>query len=261
MTTNRSSMSNEVASLRIWQPDAGRRASAEIVRAYLDLPDLAGLVARALDRLGLAGAAPAYLLGPLIPGCRIVGPAVTVRNVPSRIVPLHGWHQGLEPRLGEREAYFVAQPGDVLVVDAGASTLASSLGPNSASLAQSRGLIGAVVDGLVTGPAGIREHGFPVWCRGGTTLTGHHRLETIEINGLVTCGQMQVAPSDLVVADDSGIAIVPADRVLEVLGVAERLANRTRAMATAVSEGSAPDKIRDSYKQVLDPPPADGAAR
>lgn len=200
------------------------RPSGEVVREFLDLPDMAGLVARAMDRMGIVGTIPASVLAPLSAGRRVVGPALTIRNVPSLHVPAYAWRHDLESRLGEREAYAIAQPGDVVVIDSGGRMIASNLGPNSAAHARSRGIVGAIVDGPVTGVAGIREQEFPVWCRGATTVTGHHRNDTIEINGVVACANLQVSPGDLIVADDSGVTVVPADLIRPVLEASRELA-------------------------------------
>lgn len=227
------------------------RPDPDVVRRFLDLPDMAGLVARAMDRIGLTSTIPAHELAPLTPGKRVVGPAITIRNVPSRHAPLYGWQQEIDTQLGEREAYYLAEPGDVLVVDSGGRMLASSLGPNSAALALSRGLAGAIVDGVVTGPAGIRGHDFPVWCRGGTTLTGHYRNDTAEINGVVACGPAQVAPGDLVVADDSGVSIVAAAHITLILETSLRLAEKGRALADAVSAKAPPGTIREALKSLM----------
>jgi 4-hydroxy-4-methyl-2-oxoglutarate aldolase len=187
------------------------RPPAALVQRFVALDDLAGLVSRVLDRLGVAGAIPAHELVPLAPGQRVVGPAITVRNVPARLVPHHAWRQRHASRMAEREAYFVAAPGDVIVIDGGGRMAASNMGGHSAKAALDRGCAGTIVDGPVTGVSAIRAAGYPVWSRGATTITGNHRVETIEINGVISCAGVQVCPGDLVVADDQGVAIVPAD--------------------------------------------------
>jgi regulator of RNase E activity RraA len=227
------------------------RPAEDVVQSFLQLKDMGGLVSRAMDRLGIVGSIAAHDLPPLVAGKRIVGPAATVRNVPARIAPWYGWQKGVDTRLGEREAYYVAQPGDVIVIDSGGRMIASNMGPNSAAMAKSRGIVGAVVDGPVTGVAGIRGEDFPLWCRGGTTITGHHRVETIEINGTVSCGNVQVAPGDLVVADDSGVSIIPCDRISEVLDLCLGLAEKGRALATAISEGARVGEIRQVFKKLV----------
>jgi 4-hydroxy-4-methyl-2-oxoglutarate aldolase len=193
-----------------------RRPAAALVARFQQLEDVAGLVSRALDQLGLAGAIPAYVLAPIAPGQRLAGPAITVRNVPDRFVPYRKWERRDPSGMGERESYFVARPGDVIVIDGGGRTDASNLGAHSARAARQMGCAGAVVDGLVTGVAGIVASGYPVWSRGATTITGNHRVETMEVNGVICCGGAQVRPGDLVVADDQGTAIVPVEFVPQI---------------------------------------------
>ena len=58
------------------------RLDPGLLRRYAALEDLSGAVSDALDQLGLQGAVPASALAPTLPGRRLVGQAVTVRNVP-----------------------------------------------------------------------------------------------------------------------------------------------------------------------------------
>jgi 4-hydroxy-4-methyl-2-oxoglutarate aldolase len=226
------------------------RPSKDIIEFFYNLPDMAGLVSRAMDRLGINGSIPAYTLSPIIINKRIVGSAITVRNVPSRYAPYHEWQNHSLTQLGEREAYFIAKPGDIIVIDAGGRLISSNLGPNSAAIAKSRGVIGAIVDGPVTGIAGIREKQFPVWCRGGTTITGHFRVDTIEINGIITCNNVQVAPGDLIIADDSGISVVPIDRINDVLEITKLLALKGSNLSQIVDAGN-PEKISQAFKDLF----------
>lgn len=57
------------------------RLPAEITQGFANLTDLTGAVSDAMDNLGLCAAIPASELRPILPGRRIVGHAVTVRNV------------------------------------------------------------------------------------------------------------------------------------------------------------------------------------
>lgn len=201
------------------------RPSPQIIEAYRGLPDTAGLVARALDFFGLASSVPGTELRPLRTDSKVVGPAITVRNIPEREVPYRRWQERAMTRLGEREAYFVLKPGDVVVIDGATVFPASCLGPNSTALASALGAAGIIVSGAVTGPSGIRNSPIPVWSRGVTTLTGHHRATTIEINGPIGIAAVRVDPGDLVVADDSGVSIVPREYIEPVLRRAQDIAS------------------------------------
>jgi regulator of RNase E activity RraA len=228
-----------------------RRPPRAVVQRFLALDDLAGLVGRALDRLGIAGAIPAHRLSPLAAGQRLAGPAITVRNVPDRLAPYRKWQRGEPSWLAEREAYFVARRGDVIVIDAGGRMAASVMGGQSAGLARDRGLAGSIVDGPVTGVAEITASGYPVWARGATTVTGHHRIDTAEINGTICCGGVQVRPGDLIVADDSGIAVVPPEAIGEVWRIVEEQARLAREIRQGRGgKGDAPALARRYMRQV-----------
>ena len=58
-----------------------------------------------------------------------------------------------------------------------------------------------------------------------------------EVNTPVTIGEVTVNPGDLVIADASGVAFVPAARAAEVLDAAEMIAGREAAMAKALLAG------------------------
>jgi regulator of RNase E activity RraA len=203
--------------------DEAPRPSPKVIQGYQELPDLAGLVARSLDYFGIVGTIPSLYLKPIRSGARVVGSAVTVRNIPERETPYRQWKEGAPTRLGEREAFFLAQDGDVVVIDGSAVLPASCLGSMSVRVASQLGVAGVVVYGAVTGVAGIRAGSIPVWALGGTTITGHHRVETIEINGPIGIHGVRVDPGDIIVADDSGVTVVPLD-------LAETVLERARDM-------------------------------
>jgi 4-hydroxy-4-methyl-2-oxoglutarate aldolase len=227
------------------------RPSAEIIQGYQELPDIAGLVARALDQFGIAGTIPSSYLKPVQPGGVVVGSAITVRNIPQREVPYRYWSRDAPTLLGEREAFFLAQSGDVVVIDGSAVYPASCLGSMAVSLASQLGVVGIVVWGAVTGVAGIRSADIPVWARGGTTLTGHHRVETIEINGPIGIQGVRVEPGDMIVADDSGVTVVPlplAEQVLECARKKKELGSGFRAL---LHKGADRETLRSELAKLM----------
>jgi 4-hydroxy-4-methyl-2-oxoglutarate aldolase len=135
---------------------------------------------------------------------RIAGPACTVRCAPGDNLMLHA-------------AIYRAAPGSVIVVEAGDVDYAVS-GGNVCAVAKRRGIAGFVVDGVIRDLAEVREDRFPVFARGVIPIPGGKR-ELGVLNGTVRCGGVQVAPGDVVVADEEGIVVVPAaqrERVLEI---------------------------------------------
>ena len=63
------------------------RPGKDVIDAFLRLTDLAGTVSDAMDELGIHGAIPAAKLQPMLPGARMVGPVMTVRNIMQSVPP------------------------------------------------------------------------------------------------------------------------------------------------------------------------------
>ena len=105
-----------------------------------------------------------------------------------------------------------------MVSDFGGNLDVSNMGGQSCTVGKSCGFAGNIVNGCCRDVSSIREMGYPVFSCGTTQITGKFRMECIEMNGPVTlCGKL-VIPGDLMVADDSGVCIVPyelAEPVLE----------------------------------------------
>lgn len=197
------------------------RIPRAIVDGFTALVDLSGTVSDALDELGIVGVVPAYLLPPVTTGTRVVGRALTVRNI-QRVAQIHkaAAHDKTNTQ-GETEAHNLAERGDVLVIQGVMGC--SNMGGQSATIARRQGFAGAVVDGTVRDPEQYRGMGWPVWCRGFTPITGKWRMQTVEVNGIVQICGVQVRPGDLVCADEAGVCFVPLDQAEAVLAVARTI--------------------------------------
>lgn len=216
------------------------RLPAEILAGYRTLVDLTGTVSDAMDELGIVGVVPAYVLPPVTPGTRIVGPALTVRNI-QRTAQIQRAALEKTNTQGESEAHNLAEPGDVLVIEGVVGC--SNMGGQSATVARRQGFIGAVVDGTVRDPQQYREMGWPVWCRGFTPITGKWRMQTVEINGTVQIAGVQVNPGDLVCADEAGVAFVPRDYAVEVLDAALEIDGGDTKRKADIDEGASVDEL------------------
>jgi regulator of RNase E activity RraA len=150
------------------------------------------------------------------PDLRILGPACTVKVFPGDNLMVH-------------KSLDIAQPGDVIVVDAGSSSMNGVLGDLISTKARFRGVSGFVVDGLIRDLPAIRALGdFPVFARGVTPIGPLHRGPG-EINYPVCAGGIVVHPGDIVIGDLNGVVIVPQE-------IAAELLDRLRAQAAAESE-------------------------
>jgi regulator of RNase E activity RraA len=212
------------------------RLPAAVVEGFRGLAGPTGSVSDALDELGLPGAIPASVLAPLTPGAKIVGPALTVRNVAHELAPHRAAREKANGQ-GEGEAHNLAQPGDVLVIEGVRGV--SNLGGLSATIGRRQGYVGAVVDGGVRDPDEARAAGLPVWARGVTPISGKWRLRTVAINGTVHVAGVRVEPGDLVVADEAGVCFIPFKHAEAVLAEVRRIedgdARRRAGVAAGIS--------------------------
>jgi regulator of RNase E activity RraA len=202
-----------------------------------------GLVSDALDRLSLAGAT--YGIRPIWPCPKIVGRVMTVRTRPAgRSTARH--HLAM-PAIAH------AKPGDVILVDNGGRLDVSGWGDILSTAAKMRGLSGAVVDGACRDVDGSAAVGFPVYARGAVPMTARGRIVEESWGEPVQCGGVAVQPGDVLIADGSGVVLVPQDRLEEVLAVAEDLAAREQAMLEAIRAGAPLLEIdqQHAYEQML----------
>src|SRR6185295_11706060 len=223
------------------------RLPRDVIEGFQRLVDLTGTISDAMDQLGIVGVVPAYVLPPVTPGTRVVGPAVTVRNI-QRVAQIHKAATVDKTNTqGETEAHNLAEPGDVLVIQGVMGC--SNMGGQSATIAKRQGFIGAIVDATVRDPDGYRSMDWPVWCKGFTPITGKWRMQTVEVNGTVEIRGVPVKPGDLVCADEAGVAIIPHDKIAAVLEVAQKIDGADSKRKIDIDKGVAiNDLITKQYK-------------
>lgn len=204
----------------------GLRPSQEILDGFREFPtpDISDL----MNRL--------YTMTPAIhnvtnPHLKILGPACTVRVFPGDNLMVH-------------KSLDIAKPGDIVVVDAGASPMNAVLGDLVTTKARHRGIAGFVVDGLVRDIDGILDVGIPVFARGVTPIGPLHRGPG-EVNYPIQCGGIVVHPGDIIVGDMNGVVVVPME-------VAENILQRLQARKETEAEYLAAVKRGDFSNEWVD---------
>ncbi|TQC48798.1 RraA family protein [Rhodococcus sp. WS4] len=184
-------------------------------------------VSDALDTLGLAGAALG--LHSVTGRHRLAGRAVTIDLVEAGRVD-SSRHLGTA-------AIDASGPGDVLVVaHHGRANISGWGGVLSAGAIQA-GINGVVVDGAVRDVDEATDLGLPVFARAGVPVTARGRVVERAWNVDVELAGVSVSPGDFVLADGSGVVVVPAAVIETVLAKAEAVAGKERAMVAKVREG------------------------
>ncbi len=170
---------------------------------------------------------------PVVAG-RFAGPALTVRLYPGDLVDC-------------LDALRVAASGDVIVVDAAGETETAIWGGLMAGLCQQKGVGGAIVDGAIRDIDEIRDLGFPILSRAVVPRSTHSpyssRLEPIEVNVAISCGDTVIDPGDIVLADEVGVVAVPKDEAPDVLARAEAQAEQEEATRRLIQQGKDVDEL------------------
>ena len=205
-----------------------------IIEGYRALDDASGIISDVMDELGIVGVVGASVLKPTISGSRIVGPALTVRNIVQCEHVYEAARRHVN-KMAEFEAHNLALPGDVVVIDGVAGI--SNMGGISAQTGKRQGESGAVVFGGVRDVAHSRRVGYPVWSTEVTPVTGKWRIETVEINGEIVVAGIRVSPGDIVFADDTGVCFIPRARAEEVLVLAKQKSSAEEAKCKAIDKG------------------------
>jgi regulator of RNase E activity RraA len=163
---------------------------------------------------------------PLLREKRIAGVAVTLAIPGPDSTLLH-------------HALGLLRPGDVLVVDRLGDDRHACWGGGVTVAAKAAGAKAGVVDGPCTDLTEIRDSDFPMWCRGLAPITT--RLYDLggRLNKPVSCGGVAVMPGDVILADESGVLVLPRD---------EAEAEADAAIARQARGLESQDKVRAGAK-------------
>ena len=161
-------------------------------------------------------------LRPFHRGGFMIGSALTVRTRPGDNLMVH-------------KAIDLAQPGDVIVVDAGGELTNAIVGEIMTTLAQTRGVAGMVIDGSVRDLDAIAASDFPVYARG-ITHRGPYKDGPGEINVVVNVGGQTIAPGDIVVGDADGVLAVPRSEAAHVADLARAQMDREAGILNAIRD-------------------------
>ena len=164
---------------------------------------------------------------------RVAGPAYPVLCPPGDSLMLHA-------------AIYRAPPGAIIVATAGNTDYALA-GGNVCAIAQNRGNCGF-----------RRGRRNPGYCRGareevprirqGGIIPIPGRKELIgTLNQTVTCAGVQVAPGDVVVADEEGIVVLPAPRLPAILKAAQDLEEKNSAQTLEEWERAHRSRMRKTF--------------
>jgi 3-hexulose-6-phosphate synthase/6-phospho-3-hexuloisomerase len=155
-------------------------------------------------------------------GVRMCGPALTVQTAKG------DWAKPVEAT--ER-----AQPGDVIIIDAGEGELAC-WGELAGFSAKVRGVAGVVIDGAVRDLDGIIDMQLPMFSRSVTPHAG----EPKGYGGIgleITVGGQLVHTGDWIIGDESGLVVVPKENAVEIANRAVDVMERENRIREEIKKG------------------------
>ncbi|MBF6384131.1 fumarylacetoacetate hydrolase family protein [Nocardia farcinica] len=174
------------------------------------------------------------------PGTKLVGTAKTLRFVPNRedLFRSHGGGYNAQKR-----AFDAVAPGEVIVIEARGERGSGTLGDVLALRAKARGAAGIVTDGGVRDYAAVAEIGVPVFSQGPHPAVLGRKHVPWEVDVAVACGGATVLPGDVIVGDDDGVIVIPADIAEEVADAALAQETEDAWVAEQVAAGHPVDGL------------------
>lgn len=209
-----------------------KRPDSEIVRKLQALST--PTISDALDKRGFSGGCLG--ISPVVSGIQMAGTAYTVKYVPTG---------SLKGTVGDYIDDL--QAGHVVVLDNNGRTDCTVWGDILTVVAKMKGVAGTVIDGVCRDVATIKEERFPVFSRAVFMMTGKERVMVQDMQIPVSIGGVQVKPNDILIGDDNGVVVVPAEVSEEVLVSAQQIEAAEHSIVSSVKEGFSLREAREKY--------------
>ena len=176
---------------------------------------------------------------PVWSGARLAAPAYPVRCTTGDNLAIH-------------VAVARAPGGSALVVDVGPERELGYWGEVLTTAAESRGIVGLVIDGCVRDTEALEAHGFPVFSAG-IALRGASKSLEGTVDRPAVVAEVDVNPGDWVVGDRDGVVIVPGENLKGVVAAGRARAEREAHYFEQLRSGATTLELLS-----LDPQPVDG---
>ena len=166
----------------------------------------------------------------------MVGEAFTLRYIPARedLNPITVFR---DPKHPQRVAVEECPEGSVLVMDSRKSSRAASAGSILVARLMVRGVAGVVTDGGFRDSGIIAKMQIPSYHNAPSAPTNLTLNQALDINVPIGCGDVAVFPGDIIVGDDDGVMVIPANIADTVAEEASKMELYEEFVTEKVSEG------------------------
>ncbi len=136
------------------------------------------------------------------------------------------------------KAMDMAQPGDVIVIDAGGDIHRAIFGELMITYCKSKGIAGVIVDGSIRDADALAGMDIPVYAKG-VTPNGPYKNGPGEINTTISFGGKAVSPGDIIVGDGDGIVVIKPEEAEYIARQTRKVSEKEQAiMAEIVNKGA-----------------------
>jgi len=193
------------------------RVSKDLIESMKALP-----TATIHEAYGGKGAV-SHNIKPIRTGMKLCGTVIPIKTRPGDNLIVH-------------KAIYVAQPGDVLLVDTSSFVEAGFWGGIMTEAAQQRGIAGLVTDGAVRDTDEIAQMDFPVFSKG-ISIKGTTKTCLGSINHPIIFEGVMVQPGDVIVGDSDGVVVVARKDVSEVIEKARNREEKEKEIGSQLRQG------------------------
>ena len=203
-----------------------------------------GLVYDAMESKGLKGRAMNSGIYPLVHTMKVAGPAFTMHGqaTPSGDEHQHNIRLGLMKSMTK---------GCVQIRDTQGDLSCGQFGEISAVAAHAVGCVGAVIDGSTRDSNYLIDMDFPTFCRFRNPVEAFGRFMIVDyqipiyVKGID--GNLVVNPGDYLFGDNDGVVIVPKEKTLEILEIAEGWFESEGRSRQAMADGRDPFEVYEEF--------------
>lgn len=154
--------------------------------------------------------------------------------------PLLGTAFTIKTRTGDNlmlhKALDMAQPGEIIVVDAQGDLSHAITGEIMMRQAIKKGISGIIIDGAIRDVEALQKMSIPIYAVG-VQPRGPYKNGPGEINVPVCCGGLVVNPGDILVGDDDGIVVIRPTDAEDLLAKAGQKFRQEQKKFTEIDEG------------------------